>query len=61
MPCHCGIDHWLHAIFGLQGILGMMVKLESVPASPESMKKLEEFVAKFNEIIAKQRSNAVSP
>ena len=63
MTCPCGVDHWLHVVNGFQGIVGMMVTLQSehLPMSDAALKKLEEHLAKMQERVDIARRQRQEP
>lgn len=57
IECSCKCDHWLHLAMGFQGIVGMMVNLDSqgVACSKQAMEMLEIQMRQLAEQIEKQR------
>lgn len=59
MKCPCPIDHWLHVVGGLQGIVSMMDNLANadIHASGEAVNRLKDYLGRLQEQLRRQESN----
>jgi len=60
MICPCGVDHWLHAVYGLKGILGMFAGLEGskIPPTKESIETLEKYLTQMRETLDRLKASS---